>query len=213
MTSRSSVATARTLPFPSGSSRFFAISRASTRSSPRIATGETRKRSRIVRGWPAGGRAAKSRRISKFRRTMLLLAASSASLAGSSSSSAGSTWMPAPASSPISWSSVEVHAACTGPRRPRTWISRSADPAIASIAASVVSVGASSSRVSASIRATSSATFPLPTTTARSPERSNASSWKSGWPLYQATSSVAAHEPGRSSPGIPSLRSACDPTA
>ena len=36
--------------------------------------------------------------------------------------------------------------------------------------ASVVSVGASSSGVSASIRATSSATLPLPTTTARSPD-------------------------------------------
>ena len=44
---------------------------------------------------------------------------------------------------------------------------------IASIAASVVSVGASSSGVSASIRATSSATLPFPITTARSPERSN----------------------------------------
>ena len=74
---------------------------------------------------------------------------------------------------------------------------------IASIAASVVSVAASSSRVSASIRATSSATFPFPMTTARSCERSNSRCWKSGWPLYQATSSVAAHEPGRSSPGNP----------
>ncbi len=40
--------------------------------------------------------------------------------------------------------------------------------AIAAIASSVVSVGASSSAVSASIRATSTATFPLPITTARS---------------------------------------------
>ena len=84
---------------------------------------------------------------------------------------------------------------------------------IASIAASVVSVGASSSGVSASIRATSSATLPFPTTTARSRERSNSSSWKSGWPLYQATNSVAGHEPGRSSPGIPRRRSVCAPNA
>ena len=45
---------------------------------------------------------------------------------------------------------------------------------IASIAASVVSVGASSSGVSASMRATSSATLPFPITTARSTSRSNA---------------------------------------
>ena len=74
---------------------------------------------------------------------------------------------------------------------------------IASIAASVVSVGASSSGVSASIRATSSATLPFPITTARSRERSNERSWKSGWPLYQATNSVAAHEPGQVLAGDP----------
>ena len=85
-------------------------------------------------------------------------------------------------------------------------------PTIASIASSVVSVGASSSGVSASMRAQSIATFPLPITTARSCERSNSQSWKSGWPLYQATNSVAAHEPGRSSPGMPSRRSVWAPT-
>ncbi len=138
-------------------------------------------------------------------------ASSSASLAGSSSSSAGSTRTSAPASSPSSPSSVDVHAAWTGPRRPSTTISRMPDETIASIAASVVSVGASSSRVSASIRATSSATLPFPMTTARSCERSKSRCWKSGWPLYQATSSVAAHEPGRSSPGMPSRRSVCEP--
>ncbi len=148
-----------------------------------------------------------------LRRTTFEAASSSDSLAGSSSSSAGSTTTSAPASSPISPSSVDVHAAWTGPRRPRTTISRMRDAQIASIARSVVSVGDSSSRVSASMRATSSATFPFPMTTARSWERSNGSSWKSGWPLYQATSSVAAHEPGRSSPGIPSRRSVCEPTA
>ena len=68
-----------------------------------------------------------------------------------------------------------------------------------------MSVGASSSGVSASMRATSTATLPFPITTARSPDRSNSSSWKSGWPLYQATNSVAGHEPGRSSPGMPML--------
>ncbi len=83
---------------------------------------------------------------------------------------------------------------------------------IASTASGVVSVGASSSGVSASIRAQSIATFPFPITTARSCERSNMQSWKSGWPLYQATNSVAAHDPGRSSPGMPSRRSVCAPT-
>ena len=55
---------------------------------------------------------------------MFEASSSSASLAGSSSSSAGSTTTSAPASSPSSPSSVDVHAACTGPRRPRTTISR-----------------------------------------------------------------------------------------
>ena len=83
---------------------------------------------------------------------------------------------------------------------------------MASIAGSVVSVAASSSAVSASIRAQSMATFPFPTTTARSCERSNSRCWKSGWPLYQATNAVAGQEPGRSSPGTPSRRSVCAPT-
>ena len=139
-----------------------AISTPSTRSSPRIATGEARKRSRTVRGFPDGFRVAKSRRISTLRWTTLDAVSSSAALAGSSSSSAGSTTTSAPAMSPSSPSSVDVHEACTGPRRPRTTISRMPDETIASIAASVVSVGASSSSVSASMRATSSATFPFP---------------------------------------------------
>ena len=105
-----------------------------------------------------------------------------------------------------------MNAACTGPRRPSITISSTPAPQIASIASGVVSVGASSSAVSASMRAQSIATFPFPITTARSCERSNTRSWKSGWPLYQATNSVAAHEPGRSSPGMPSRRSVCAPT-
>ena len=38
------------------------------------------------------------------------------------------------------------------------------------------------------------ATFPIPTTTARSLPRSNVSSEKSGWPLYQLTKLVAAKQ-------------------
>jgi hypothetical protein len=148
-----------------------------------------------------------------LRWTTFDAAASSAALAGSSPSSSGSTITSAPASSPISWSSVEVHDACTGPRRPITTISRMLELEIASIERSVLSVGASSSLVRASMRAMSSATFPFPMTTARSTERSKSRSWKSGWPLYQATSSVAGHEPGTSSPGMPRRRSVCDPTA
>ncbi len=63
------------------------------------------------------------------------------------------------------------------------------------------------------MRATSMATLPLPITTAREAERSNSWSAKSGWPLYQATNSVAECDPGRSSPGIPSLLSVEVPTA
>jgi hypothetical protein len=70
-----------------------------------------------------------------------------------------------------------MRVAWAGPRRPTITISRTGEAAIASIAGSVVSVGASSSGVSASIRATSSATLPLPITRARSTFRSNGSSW------------------------------------
>ena len=63
------------------------------------------------------------------------------------------------------------------------------------------------------MRATSMATLPLPITTARRQERSNSRSPKSGWPLYQATNSVAAQLPGRSSPGMPICRSVWAPTA
>ena len=46
-------------------------------------------------------------------------------------------------------------------------------------------------RVGEKMRAISRATFPFPTMTARSPERSKLRSEKSGWPLYQATNSAA----------------------
>jgi hypothetical protein len=86
-------------------------------------------------------------------------------------------------------------------------------PANAAIAWSAVSVDASSSGSSTSIRATSIATLPLPITTAREHDRSNASSAWPGWPLYQATNCVAAADPGRSSPRIPSRLSVGVPTA
>ena len=81
------------------------------------------------------------------------------------------------------------------------------EAASTSIAWSAVSVTASSDGASASIRATSIATLPAPTTTACLPCRSTSSPQWSGWPLYQATNSVAACEPRSSSPGIPSRRS------
>ena len=81
----------------------------------------------------------------------------------------------------------------------RRWLAAST-----SSAWSAVSVGASSAGASTSMRATSSATLPLPITTARSAEsRSTSRSVWSGWPLYQPTNSVAACEPGSSSPGMP----------
>ena len=63
------------------------------------------------------------------------------------------------------------------------------------------------------MRATSIATFPFPITTARSMSRSNSRSAKSGWPLYQATNSVAGWLPLRSSPGMPMWRSVWAPQA
>ena len=95
MTSVAPVGRATRRPFSSTSS-FRTISTPSTRSSPRIATGETRKRSTIRRGLPASGRAAYSRSRSTLRRTRSRSASSSRSLSGSSSRSAGSTTTSAP---------------------------------------------------------------------------------------------------------------------
>src|SRR5918998_359007 len=111
---------------------------------------------------------------------------------GSSCASPGSTNTSASAMSPSSSSSGFVKAACAGPRLPITTISLTFEFASTSSAWSATSVCASSSRVRASMRATSAATLPFPTTTARSADRSNSRSRKSGWPLYQATNSVAA---------------------
>ena len=76
-----------------------------------------------------------------------------------------------------------------------------------------MSVVASTSGSVTRMRATSSATFPLPTTTARPVDRSGAISSKCGWALYQPTKSTAATLPGSSSPGMFSDRSDCAPTA
>ena len=67
-----------------------------------------------------------------------------------------------------------------------------------------MSVAARMSGSVTNIRATSSATLPLPTTTARPVDRSGAISWKWGWALYQPTKSTAGTLPSRSSPGMPS---------
>ena len=97
-----------------------------------------------------------------------------------------------------------MKAAWSGPRRARIVISSMLEAESTSIAWSAVSVTSSSDGASASIRATSMATFPAPTTTTCFACRSTSSPEWSGWPLYQATNSVAACEPRSSSPGIPS---------
>ena len=97
-----------------------------------------------------------------------LVARASAAECSSSSTSAGSTMTSARFSSPSSRSSGFVNAACAGPRRPR--MTTSLDLRLRrtpSIAWSAVSVAASSSGSSTSMRATSIATLPLPITTAR----------------------------------------------
>ena len=70
-----------------------------------------------------------------------------------------------------------------------------------------------SSRVLLRIRATSSATLPLPMTTASLPPSGGARSAKSGWPLYQPTNAADPTTPASSSPSIPSLRSCGAPVA
>ena len=157
---------------------------------------------------------ANARSSSTFLRAVNVPSCSSHSAeTGSSSTSAGSTCSATPSRRPSSRSSALVNAACAGPRRPSTTTSSIALARRASSAWSAMSVCASSSGSRVRIRITSAATLPLPITTARRAERSNARSRKSGWPLYQATNSVAAQLPGRSSPGIPSDLSVCAPVA
>ncbi len=181
--------------------------------SPRISTGEQQNRITTRFGLPSGARSEKAVKISTLRRCVGSQSSESkySRLAGSSSISPGSMMMSASVSSPSSRTSGFVNAACAGPRRPTTTISSIPEPASASIAWSAVSVMSSSARGRASIRATSAATLPLPITTARLTERSNSRSAKSGWALYQLTNSVAAWDPRRSSPGMPSLRSVAVP--
>jgi len=75
-----------------------------------------------------------------------------------------------------------------------------------------MSVGASSVTSRASIRVTSTATLPMPITTADRTPCTNPPSAASGCALYQDTNSVADQLPGRSSPGMPRCRSVAAPT-
>ena len=113
---------------PSGSSRLRATSTASTRSSPWIATGEARNRSRMAFGLPSGSRPAKSAEdlhvaLHDVRGGLEL------GLAGRIEVELGRVdeRRRRRRDRPSSPSSSSVHAACTGPRRPRTTISRMPD--------------------------------------------------------------------------------------
>ncbi len=178
------------------------------------AAGESRKRS-TIRLSPAGGRAGRV-----VAQDLDVAPGGQCRRAGSAtasarSSSAASTITSASASSPSSSSSGFVKAACAGPRRPTTTTSRTLLRASTSSAWSAVSVGASSLRgehehardVEGDV-----AVADHHRALGREPESSSRSVW-SGWPLYQPTNSVAACEPGSSSPGIPSGRSDGEPVA
>ena len=136
---------------------------------PRSRPASSRSASRRASACPRAARSEKSVKISTLRRWVGSQSSDSryARLAGSSSISAGSMTMSASVSSPSSRTSGLVNAAWAGPRRPRTTISSTPEPASASIAWSAVSVTSSSPWGRASIRATSAATLPLPITTAR----------------------------------------------
>jgi hypothetical protein len=92
------------------------------------------------------------------------------------------------------------------------WISVTWLAASVARAACGMSVGLSSARPRASIRVTSTATFPTPITTADRASRRNPASTASGWALYQDTNCVADQLPGSSSPGMPRCRSVAAPT-
>ena len=87
------------------------------------------------------------------------------------------------------------------------------EPSSASSACATMSLPANSAGVLARIRATSSATLPMPITTAVLPDRSGSSPANCGWPLYQPTNAALPNTLPRSSPGMPSGRSRGAPVA
>ena len=144
--SRSSVGTARTLPFPSGSSRFRTTSTPSTL--PLTENGDRRDaeaqpdRPRLARR----RRAANPRRISTFRWTMFGAPRAPPRSQDRARARPGRRQRPRPPArpAPAAPSASRPPAPARGGRGRRSRGSRT--PLIASIAASVVSVGASSSR-------------------------------------------------------------------
>src|SRR5438105_1288269 len=99
------------------------------------------------------------------------------------------------------------------PRRPKMVMVRIAEWSSASSAWPTMSEPSNSWRVFARMRAQSSATLPLPMTAAWVPPSGGSTSANWGWPLYQPTNSAEPTTPGKSSPGMPSLRSCGAPTA
>ena len=211
-TSRSSVATARIRPESSASSRLRTSSTASTRP-PRDATGEVRKRRRTARGLPSGMRAASSRRISTFRCTTL-------------DAPRAPPHSPVRARAPLDRAArrrrrvAELPSSVRSPRRLHRTAATDdedlADPrgddrgdrGVRRIRRCKL-LGCQREHAGDVER-----DVPVPDDDGPLVRRGRTSmSWKSGWPLYQATNSVAGHDPGRSSPGCPSRLSVCEPTA
>ncbi len=192
--------------------RVFSISTASTLSSPIRDLGEDMKTNSIAIGFSArmySGVAANARnRLTDLRSPGSRIASSSGG-----GRSAGSTCGAARSSSPSSPSSLGVIMIWCGPRRPRITIRSIRDAASASRAWATMSLPANSACVLARIRATSSATLPMPMTTAVFPVRSGASPANSGCPLYQPTKAALPNTLPTASPGIPSGRSCGAPVA
>ena len=217
ISSCSSVVTARTPPRGSGSRRLRTTRRPVTgpSPSPRISTGERQKRSSIRCDFPVGRLVANSRNMATFRRTVGEASSDSshAALCGSSSSSAGSTTTSALASSPSSRSSGFVNAACAGPATAEDdhFGDRGAGERLDRV---VGGVGRSELvRLEHQHPRDIDRDIPVADDDGACARQVGASSAYAGWPLYQATNSVAATDPGRSSPGIPSRLSVGVPTA
>ena len=186
---------------------FSTISR-STLPSPSMASGLAKKSKRMRLRLPPGRPANSRRWLTDLRSPG---SSSESSIAGGKSS--GSTSGTASARWPSSPSSFGVIAIWCGPRRPSTWTVRIDEASSASSAWPTISDPANSSRVFERMRATSSATLPLPITAADATPSGGSRSANSGWPLYQPTKAAEPITPGRSAPGIPSGRSCGAPVA
>mmetsp|Transcript_2022 Transcript_2022/g.5128 ORF Transcript_2022/g.5128 Transcript_2022/m.5128 type:complete len:233 (-) Transcript_2022:161-859(-) len=164
--------------------------------------------------------------MSCTRRLVRLAAISAASASDTTICSSGACTASPGISPTSSFSSLGVHAACTGPRRATRHTERRGGPALGACASRASGAASAASACDAtsvtdsalgscsSTRAQSSATLPIPhTATLSTRRRSTGRPAASGCPLYHHTNSRALNTFLAPSPGMPSRLSLSAPYA